>query len=330
MNFSLKESTAARLTLLGLLLLTAFFVLLMYMIVHEGGHALVGLAFGGAVTEFYINPLAISAHVGIAGTFSPVQDALKNIAGAGLPWLLWLVFILAVPRQGSSSLEILKVFLSVCVVNTFLVWVILPILYAVGQPVIGDDVTWFLQNSGFNPWLFAAVMALIYGGAWVLFLRKIPGIQEEVALLRNPELSVIRAGAFRYVAMLLALMVVGVLMVVAINATAAAAGPLIPAGYQSVALLDLNQRAYEGEVVAEFSWTEGPAGVFVIVQGIDTPYVDLKVEGPMGKVETILHGEDYSAFRDTVFWEQHLMPGIHQVVLTSQLSPGTIEIFVKK
>jgi hypothetical protein len=45
-------STAGRLKLVGFLLLIALAVALAYTTLHEGGHALAGLTFGGQIGEF--------------------------------------------------------------------------------------------------------------------------------------------------------------------------------------------------------------------------------------------------------------------------------------
>ena len=55
--------TAFIATLLLVLLITA----LSYTALHEGGHALAGLSFGGRITDFNVNFFNLGAHVGIDG-----------------------------------------------------------------------------------------------------------------------------------------------------------------------------------------------------------------------------------------------------------------------
>ncbi len=64
---SREPNNLAHLPLLILLLMFILvFVLFTYTFLHEGGHALAGLFFGQALTEFDVNFLNLSAHVGMA------------------------------------------------------------------------------------------------------------------------------------------------------------------------------------------------------------------------------------------------------------------------
>ena len=69
----------------GIEFLIALFVLVVYTVLHESGHALVGLAFGGTITAFNTNFLNLTAHVGIEGNFSILQQCLVAVAGVSFP-----------------------------------------------------------------------------------------------------------------------------------------------------------------------------------------------------------------------------------------------------
>lgn len=57
--------------------------LFIYIFLHEGGHAIVGLACGGKIIEFV---LGFKAHVAIAGAeYSTISESLLNAAGVLMP-----------------------------------------------------------------------------------------------------------------------------------------------------------------------------------------------------------------------------------------------------
>ncbi|RPJ18496.1 MAG: hypothetical protein EHM33_31950, partial [Chloroflexi bacterium] len=104
-----------------LLLLFVFtFVLFTYTFLHESGHALTGLLFDQTLTEFNVNFLNFDAHVRMTGNLSQSESAIQSVAGAGLPLLIWFVFISLLPRKASFNLEVLKFLGSMLVLNTLL------------------------------------------------------------------------------------------------------------------------------------------------------------------------------------------------------------------
>ncbi len=95
-----------------------------------------------------------------------------------------MVFISLVPRKSSFTLEVLKLFSAMDIVNTLLVWIILPILFLLGNAP-SDDVTYFLRYSQLPP-LFVTLMAIIvYIGGWALFSSKINGLRNEFLLFHT-------------------------------------------------------------------------------------------------------------------------------------------------
>ena len=107
----------------------------------------------------------------------------------GLPLLVWLVFILAVPKRTNFALESIKLAGTMMFLSTLLAWVVLPLVYMSGE-FPADDVTDFLIHSGAAP-LGVTVAALgAYAGGWLLFLRKIDGLRHEVEQLRDPQAEV--------------------------------------------------------------------------------------------------------------------------------------------
>jgi hypothetical protein len=167
----------------------ALFSLFLYTFLHEGGHALAGVSAGAKLTGFTINFLDFSAHVSLAGEFTPAEKVANTLAGPALPLLAWLVFILVVPKRTNFALESIELAATMMFLGTLLAWVVLPLVYARGG-FPPDDVTDFLIHSGAAP-LGVSIAALgAYVGGWLLFFRKIGGLRYEVEQLRDPQAEV--------------------------------------------------------------------------------------------------------------------------------------------
>jgi inner membrane protein involved in colicin E2 resistance len=61
------QTRTPRATSVALLVFTLCFVLVVYTVTHEAGHAVVGVLFGQTLTAFKVNFLTLSAHVGLVG-----------------------------------------------------------------------------------------------------------------------------------------------------------------------------------------------------------------------------------------------------------------------
>lgn len=169
-----------------LFLVLALFCLFLYTFLHEGGHALAGALSGGIVTGFSVNFLDFSAHVSLSGGFTPAEAVTTTLAGPVLPLLVWLVFILIVPKRTNFALESIKLAATMVFLSTLLAWIILPSVYLSGQ-FPRDDVTDFLMQSGTPALGLAAAALTAYIGGWILFARKIDGVRDEIVQLRNPQ-----------------------------------------------------------------------------------------------------------------------------------------------
>jgi hypothetical protein len=320
--------------LIAMSLFVILFVFILYTFLHEGGHALVGLLYGQSLTEFNISFWDLSAHVGMAGgELTQSQLAIQSIAGAGLPLLIWTIFIIFVPRKTSFIVESLKLISSMVVVNTLLAWIILPILFLLGKAP-SDDVTNFLLYSRMSPLLLAMVAILLYAGGWRLFLSKIAGIRNELLMFRTTEIEKVTSGIRTTIPLMASIMGFCVLIVFILNNVAG--GNSLkrftpPQDFEPVTQVDLSTRAYAAETLAQFSLDKPTyVGVFIAIRGINTTYFDLCVTGPDGYNSVVLHGEGYNAFQDGGLWENRLLPGTYQLVLTSHQSPGTASVYIKK
>jgi hypothetical protein len=172
-----------RLRRVALLAFTALLVVSLYYLLHEAGHALAGLLFGGRLLEFNANPFSPDAHALIDGRFSHVQRAAVFLAGLALPLLAWAGFLLAAPRRANPLLETVKVVSTMGVLNTLLPWIITPLSYRPGTAQAGHDVAQFLAWSGIPPLWAAVIFLAAYVAGWALFLARIEGVAEEAALL---------------------------------------------------------------------------------------------------------------------------------------------------
>lgn len=321
--------------LTGMILLVLFtlaFILFTYTFLHESGHALIGFMFGQKLTAFHIDLLKWDAHVSMVGNMTPPQQAIQSIAGAALPLLVWFVGISLVPRKGSFSLEVLKLAGSMVVLNTLLAWIILPVLFIFGRAP-SDDVTHFLRYSQMPPWLLAFTAVVLYARGWGVFLSKIDGLRNELLLFRTTDRETIIAGTRTTVPVMTSILILCIALTFALNNVVA--DPSLnsfspPQGFEPVAQIDLSKQAYSNETLAQFTLDEATfVGVFLTVRNINTTYFDLSVIGPEGYTSIVLHGEGYNTDRDGGLWEEYLLPGTYQVVLTSHQSPGTASVHLK-
>jgi hypothetical protein len=324
------QKTSVVITLILLVLFIFLFVLFAYTFLHESGHAIAGFLFGQTLTEFDVNFLNLGAHVGMTGNLTRSQITIQSVAGEGLPLLIWFVFISIVPRRASFSLEVLKLFVSMIVLNTLLAWIVIPILSLFGNAP-SDDVTTFLRYSQIPPLLLTFIALVVYVRGWVYFLSKIDGLQNEFLLFHITNLKTLATGTRRTVPVMAGILALCILLTFLLNTSAQKSSP--PAASQdfvSIAEIDLSGQSYSGETLAKFELKE-PAnvGVFVIVRGIDTTYLDLSVVGSDGYSSIVLHGEGYSAYQDSGSWKETLPAGTYRVVLTSHQSPGTASVFLK-
>jgi hypothetical protein len=285
------------------------------------------MLFGQTLTAFKVNFLTLNAHVGLVGELTQTQRAVQTIAGPALPLIVWLIFISCVPRCSSFLVELLKAIATVTVLSTLLAWIVLPVLYRLGQAPI-DDVSNFLDASGMEPLLLPFGALALYVAGWWWFLRRIQGVRSEIALFSTDNVQLVHTGLRRP----LALMTIGLIacsgVIVVLSNTLNPFAP--PQGFQPVAQLDLTSRAHTNETVVQFA-LEQPAevGVYAIVQGIDTTYFDLRLTGSAGLDAVILHGEDYTTKQDRVMWSRELPPGQYRLIVTAHQTPGQITVYLK-
>jgi hypothetical protein len=230
------------------------------------------------------------------------------------------------------SLEVLKLLGSMIVLNTLLPWIVIPVLYLLGSAPPSDDVTHFLRYSEMLPALLSFTALLIYIRGWAYFLSRIDGIRNEFFLFRTLDREALTASTHKILPILVGLLGL-VIVSTALFSRLAGQNPrdrlAVPSGFLSAAEIDLSARPYARHTLAEFQLDEPAfAGVFVVIDEINTTYFDLSVLGPDGYHSTVLHGEGYRVARDGGLWEDQLAPGAYRIVLTSHQSPGTVSIYL--
>ena len=68
--------------------------------------------------------------------------------------------------------------------------------------------------------------------------------------------------------------------------------------------------------------------LFYTLPNADTAYFDLSLLGPDDDSLVILHSENYRTDASGGgTWEQSLMPGTYQLVLTAEPGPGTLSVY---
>ena len=315
-----------------LLLFAALCVGLVYTTLHEGGHALVGLVAGQALTEFNVNFFDLSAHASLLGQLTPAQRALQAAAGVVLPLLVWVLFIYVVPRRASLAVELLKCVASIGTLSTLLAWIILPFFYASGRAPSDDSIN-FLRLTSLPPLLLSAAALGLYAGGWVVFLARIRGLRDEIRFIQSADLALERPALRRSVLFMGGVLVLDLALVLAAGLASRANPPQpisVPAAYRPVNTVDLSYHAYQSDTVAWFTLDQPTdAGVFVELSNINTPYFDLALTGPNGFQAPILHAEGYSASQDTAGLEKRLEPGQYWLLLTAAQSPGLVTLYVK-
>ena len=146
------------------------FILPVYILLHEGGHALIALLCGARITEFNV----LGAYMRYeGGTFSQAGLSLFHIGGMLLPLLVSVIYMLTYRSKTTSIFYRIFSFISLLFpIGAVLAWVIVPLLYLSGQAPVDDDVTKFINSSGLSPWLVFLGAILLFAGCVFIALKK--------------------------------------------------------------------------------------------------------------------------------------------------------------
>ena len=140
-------------------------------IIHEFGHALAVLSFGGVITELQPFVLSGAPHVAYAGSFPAFQRAIFSAAGASTTYLIGVIILVLFPfKRTSPGVSLAVTFGFVPFLSQSISYMILPILYLLNVPV-RDDVINFLKFSHLNP-LWVSLSASVLGTLAVIIIVK--------------------------------------------------------------------------------------------------------------------------------------------------------------
>ena len=139
---------------------SVLFAIPFYIIVHEGGHALVALSCGAKITAFSV----FGAYMSYEGaSFSTFAFSLFNAAGMLFPVFISIVYMLLYSSRSSCILyKIFSFVFFLLPTASILAWVFLPILYLFKNAPANEDVTNFISNSGLNPITVTAAAAVLF------------------------------------------------------------------------------------------------------------------------------------------------------------------------
>ena len=146
------------------------FTIPVYIILHEGGHALIAPSCGARITEFSI----LGAYMRYeGGTFTALTLSLFYIAGMLLPVLISIAYMLLYRDAAQSVFYRIFSFLFPLILTApALAWGIVPLLYLSDQAPPGDDVTGFIESSGASPWAVLLGAVLLFAGCLFLAWQK--------------------------------------------------------------------------------------------------------------------------------------------------------------
>jgi len=317
----------------AVLLFLLLFVLLAYTFSHEGGHALLGLLFGGSITSFDANFFNLSAHVGINGEFNSLQNSLISAAGAGLPLLLWAVLVSLLPARTTAVMGWFRLILSMGVLNSLLAWIIIPAVFLFnGQPV-SDDSFNFLGTSGIAPLGVSAGALLVYLAGWGLLLRRSGGFRGLLARLRSTRIDLASPSERTF---LLSLAGMGLILAAAAAGLSLSLGDRAldgPRGYQLVGSYDLSEHGYNDESVYEFTLDQPASLSFYFgLTGIQGAPLKIHLTGPDGYDNLFFQVSDpgFKAGQASVNPTQlALKAGTYQIRLTFPQGAGRIRLYAK-
>jgi membrane-associated protease RseP (regulator of RpoE activity) len=134
---------------------------LLYIVLHEGGHALVAVLCGAKITKFSITGAYMSYD---GGLFSAFTLSLLNAAGMLLPVALTCLYILFYRKDAQGLFRrVLSMILCAVPLFSIFAWVVVPVLYLFDAAPQNDDVIRFIVNSGLHPLLVVLFAFLLFG-----------------------------------------------------------------------------------------------------------------------------------------------------------------------
>ncbi len=301
--------------------LVLWLLLAAYVTLHEAGHAIMALLFGGEVSYFSMNLL--DARVRYTGEFTALQSSVIHAAGGGLPFFVWLIFIMLVLRKTIDPLlEITKTY-SLIAWGSLFAWVVVPLLYMKDKAPMSDDVTRFLNASGFNGYWVAVFVAALMGVSFIIWKKKTPEAKN-IFLLRdsfNPE------GRGR----LIPLSVLSLLFLALMTFPWVNQGHGMGRGTDLLCQTDLS--GLEGEYEMCKFWIEdepGEVDLIIDLKNVSADHFHVMISGQDVPSITLI---DYKGFSVGTSRQNHPMildPGEYRIMMKVENAKGRLAIYLKR
>lgn len=136
----------------------------LYILLHEAGHALVSILCGARVTAFSIVGAYTSS---VGGNYTVLTRSLLHLAGALLPFMVSVCFLLFYKNDSGRKLYHIVVFyITIVSAGSLSAWVFVPILYLFGNVPPSDDVSQFLEVSKIHP----LIVSVCAGAVVILYI----------------------------------------------------------------------------------------------------------------------------------------------------------------
>jgi hypothetical protein len=272
---SARVADAALVLLLGMVAVQA------YALLHEVGQAVSAWTLGASVVGF--DPWALGRPaVRLAGDLSGARGAWVAVGGAFWTWLATVVATVLL-RPQRPLLRLWALLWASVVVAALLPWVVVPLT---GAPVLGDDVTTFVQRSGAAP---AAVAVTASFAALLLVLlaaRSVGGPRGALQAVRS--VAGIGRRPWPWAAVLLS----GLLVLLATEGGGRYfGGPatvLPPVGFTVAAEVGLRAGIGDDQLIGDFADAPHVLEVWVAVEGADRGPIVVEVVAPSGARTPVL------------------------------------------
>jgi len=144
-----------------IMLFIAIGILILYTFLHEGGHAIFAVIFGGRLSSFNINFLSGIPSIRYTGDLALWKKAIIALAGPMVPFIIWLMAIMGVKVTNNIIFKKIMLFFSVSILATFFINIILPLLYEAGVNVQGEDIVNFIVYSKINSYLLSVLITIL-------------------------------------------------------------------------------------------------------------------------------------------------------------------------
>ena len=317
----------------AVLIFLTLFVLSLYTLLHEGGHALMGLLFGGKITSFSANFFNLSAHVGIDGSFTPLQNALIAVAGVSLPLLLCMMYVLTSPSTDEPLLSWFRLVLFIGTVNSLLAWITIPVLVLFGQTP-SDDSYNFLNYTGLHPLIVTGAALLIYCMCGYLLLRRMGGFHEMRRRFRIAQFDVRHPETQKNLRTLAVTGVVVMAVTYALTVALPDPGFTAPEGYETMAEFELSQGPLLDAVVFRFTVAEpSSVSLFIALNNVKGGPARIHLVGPNGYDNVFFNdpNEKLDIGKASVHPQDLLLePGDYELRLSFPRSKGRLSVSIKR